>query len=587
MKKRTIRILALALVLVMTMGLAACGGSSKGSGDEYAITYWLSRAEDSSLYAEYEENPVINYITQNHEFNGKHIAFDFVTAPPGGEADDFNNLMGTGSYCDIMSMSMSGSSPAQLYSEGMVWDLTELVPEHMPNLMAFLEANPDLADDFYSYVDGETKILSLTGFADIPDPNFEGFCYRRDWIVKYGKNPMNGQSFSGGFAVAGDINSWTDDVVFPSGGSDPIYISDWEWMFEIFTTALEDLGITDGYCYSLFYQGYMQTGDLYTGFGGGAPFWYADGDTIVNGVTTDNMRAFVQCMNTWYNNGWMDAAFDEHTNDMFFAVDSSKVFQGKVGLWQGRMSTIGTQIDSGSDYTEGAMVFGCRQPINDIYGGAEQQGKIPNAMYQYSRKNGDYVVLTDKMDEDAVIAFLEFADFLYTDEGKLLGNVGMNQEQYEKTPSAFYEKNGLTEGAYTVEVVDGKNVYHPKVNPTTTVFNAVCLSRIGVRLTMNDGLDRGYDNVTAQAVANWDYYPNTAKIPSRVTASMTPEQNQQVSKIRASLDPFQQRVVPAMIKGEGYDVWNDADWESFCKDINKYRASEITAIYQTVLDSCG
>ncbi len=585
MKRSTAKLLLLALlVLTMVPALTACSKES-GSGDTHEITYWIAKGEDASLYSEYEDNPVIQYITQNYEFNGKKISFDFFVAPPGSESDDFNNLMGTGDYCDVMSMGMSGMSPADMLDEGMLWDLTELVPEHMPNLMAWLEENPDQKEYLYTYVDSEPRILNLTGFADQAEPNFQGFCYRRDWLVKYGTNPTTGAAFTGGFADANDPESWTDDVVFPSGGDEPIYISDWEWMFDIFVKAMADQGITDGYCYAPYYVGYMQTGDLYNGFGGGAPYWYYDGEKIVNGITNDNMRAYLQCLNTWYKNGWLDPGFDENTGDMFFSVDSASVFQGKVGLWQGRQSTVGAQIDSGEGFTQGAMVYGCRQPINDVYGGPDQQGHEPDHLYQNSRHNNDTIILTDKMTEEEVIAFLEFVDFLYTDEGALLCTVGLNAEQLAATPSKFYESQGLTEGSYTVEEVNGERVLHPKLNPAETVFNAARLERVATRFVLESQLDRGYDRYIAQAVESWDYYTKSAEMPVRVTSSVTPAQNQEIARIRSSLEQFQQRVIPAAIKGEGYDVWSDAGWESFCKDINKYRAEEITAIYQSILDS--
>lgn len=584
MKCGTTRLMSIVALLAMALSMTACSGGG-GKGDTYEITYWIPKGEDASFYAEYEDNPVLQYITQNYEFNGKKIDFDFFVAPPGGEEDDFNNLMGTGDYCDVMSIAMSSMTPAEMFDEGMLWDLTELVPEHMPNLMSFLEDNPELKDYIYTYIDGAPHILSLTGFVDKPEPNFQGFCYRRDWLVKYGTNPLTGAAFTGSFTDPNDPESWVDDVVFPSGGDEPIYISDWEWMFEIFTKALADQGITDGYCYAPYYMGYMQTGDLYTGFGGGAPYWYYDGENIVYGLTNGNMRAYLQCLNTWYKNGWIDPGFDENTGDMFYAVDTASVFQGKVGLWQGRMSTVGKQIDSGEEFNQGAVVYGCRQPINDVYGGPEQQGKTPDMMYQNSRYDNNSIVLTDKMTEEEVIAFLEMLDFLFTDEGGVLCTVGLNAEQLEKTPSEFYEAQGMSNGAYTEETIDGQRVLHPKADPTSTVFNASRLERLGVRYILESQLDRGYDRFVGQAVEAWDYYPKTAEVPRRVMSSVAAEQDQEITRIRSSLEQFQQRVVPAAIKGEGYDVWDDAGWESFCKDINKYRAEEITAVYQTILDS--
>lgn len=579
-KKITTKILAIALIAIMLFGLTACVGES-GNGDTHNITYWIPKGEDASYYAEYEENPVIKYITSNKEFNGKKISFDFFVAPPGSEADDFSTLISTGSYCGVMDMSMASSSIVELYEEGIARDLTELVPQHMPNLMNFLKENPQLEEYLYTYVNGEAKILQLRGFRATMEPNFEGFVYRRDWVAKYGKHPVTGEAFTYGFTDPSNHESWQDNVVFPSGGSDPLYISDWEWMFDIFTKAMADLGISDGYCYAPYYLGYTATGDLYSGFGGGAPAWYFDGEKIVYGITNDNMRAYLQCLNTWYEKGWMDKSFDEHTGDMFFAVDAPSVFQGKVGLWQGRMSTVGTQIDAkDGGYTAGAVVYGCRQPINDIYGGDAQKNKEPNMMFQFGRHDNP-VMLTDKLSDEEVIAFLQFVDYLYTDEGANLANNGLNKEQFEACQDEFYIKHGYTEGAY---YVDDQGVVHTNVDAASTMYNAVKLDRLCVRMGLMNA-DRGNDCYVDAALKNWDHYENTGGIPYRVQSSVSVEQSQQITKMTAPLEQFLARTIATMIKGETYDVWNDADWNSFVTAVNKYRANEITKIYQDILDS--
>lgn len=577
------RIIALVLALVMVCALAACGSGGSNS-DDYEISWWIPVGEDASYYAEYEDNPVLKWIHDNKEFNGKHIQFDFVVGPPGAQADDWSRLVSVGDYMDIMDMSMPSMSVTEMYEEGMIWDLTELVPAHMPNLMKFLEENPQLQDYLYSYVNGEKKILQLRGFADAPTSNFQGFCYRRDWIAKYGTNPQTGAAFTYGYTDPADKLTWYDDVVFPNGTDEPIYISDWEWMFDIFTKALAAEGIEDGYCYSVFYMGYMQTGDLYTGFGGGAPYWYIDGDTIKYGVTEDNMRAYLQCLNTWYNNGWLDKRFDEHTNDMFFAVDTSSVFQGKVGLWQGRTSTVGPQIQAEGTFSEDAMVFGCRQPINDVYGSDAQQNKTPNFMYQYTRYNSP-CVLTDKMEEDEVIAILEFVDWLMTEEGWLLGNCGLNAEQVKGYECAFTDTFGISQGYYTAEG-EGENLYVTPVIPLSASESpATNLTRISLKYTVVNQVDPGVDRYVMQAYDAWDCYESTAAVPEKVMSSLSTDEAQEITKIRASLDQFQQRTVPQMIKGEAYNVWDDASWSDFVKAINKYRAPRITEIYQTILDS--
>lgn len=586
MKKNSLikRTLAILLAVMTIMSLAACSGGGAGDEDSYKITYWIAVGEDTSYYPDYDDNPVVQYLRDNYTFNGKKLEIDFCVAPPGSESDDWSTLINTGSYCGVMSMTKATATVAELYDDGIIWDLTELVPQHMPNLMAFLKANPELEDYLYTYVDGEKKILSLTGFSDTQESNFEGYVYRRDWIAKYGKNPSTGAAFTYGFADPADNESWYDDVVFPSGGTDPIYISDWEWMFEIFETAMAAEGITGGYCFSPYYLGYMATGDLYSGFGGGAPTWYYDGERIVYGLTNDNMRAYLQCLNTWYKNAWLNSTFDECTGDMFYAVDTANVFQGKVGLWQGRVSTVGTQIAEEGTATEGCMVYGCSQPINDIYGGAQQQNVQPNVYYLPPR-NGQSAVLTDKLSEAEVIAFLEYIDYLYTEEGAILANCGLNKEQYEAYKPEYYTNNGMTDGAFYEEEVNGEIVRYAYIDPNSTQNIAARLGRVMIKLTLAHALESGADVYLEHATEQWDCYPTVDALPHSVEASISLEQNQRITKIEASLNQFLSRTVPAMIKGDGYDIWDDTSWTTFCNDAVKYRANEVTAIYQGVLEN--
>ncbi len=578
-KKVLASVLAGSMLLATACGQSGSGGKDSGaSGDAYKISYWIPMGEDTSFYDSYNDNPIVKYIEQNYTFNEKPISFDFYVAPAGSQSDNFTTLLSTGEYCDIMDLSMSPESPVQLYDDGILQDLTELVPAHMPNYMAYLEANPDVQSEIYSIVDGEKKILNLNGFYEKIDDNFQGFCYRRDWIAKYGTNPVTGEAFTYGFADESDNFSWEDNVVFPSGGSDPVYISDWEWMFDIFDKAMEDLGVTDGYCYAPYFQGIMQTGDLACAFGGGGNcYWYRNKENeAVFGPVTDDFRAYLQCLNTWYTKGWVDPAFAEHNQDMFFSVDQAKVFSGKVGLWQGLMSTLGTQIDAGDAYTTGAVVYGCRQPMNDIYGDESSQNVEPYTFYTYNKVYGS-VGLTTKMSEEETIAFLEFTDFLFSEEGSELA-LGFNKEQYDACKDEFYTKQGVTEGAYRKE---GDN-YILNVDASDPLSNAVSLNRVVSRLALP--VDKQYDRYVSQAVSEWNYY-ETAPIlfSASVSNAMTTEESSEVSSVRNSVDQFMIRSISPMIMSKGYDVWDDASWEQYCTDINKFQPENATTIYNEKL----
>lgn len=571
--------IALMLVLILTLALAG----EAVADDTWNISYWIPVGEDSTYYSSYEENPVILWLNKNKTFNGKTINWDFVVGSPGAQQDDWSRLMAVGDYCDIMDMSMANVTAKELYEEGMIWDITKLVEEHVPSLMAELEKSPWLKEYFYTNVDGENKILALRGIMDSPEPIFEGYCYRRDWIAKYGKNPVTGEAFTYGFTDPADDSTWFDDVVFPNGTDEPIYISDWEWMMDIFATALQDLGITDGYCFAPYYTGYLAIGDLYSGFGGGAPNWYLEDGNVINGYTSENMRAYLECLNTWYKNGWIDKRFDERTSEMFYTINSPGVFQGKVGLWQGRASTTGTQIRMEGTASADAMVFGCRQPINDLYGGDAQKNKAPNYMYQFKRYGGS-VVFTDKMSEDEIIAVLDMMEYTFSEEGWKLANLGLDSEQVKDIlPNSFVSKYGLEEGFYTYD--EASQLYQPLIALSDTTNAATKLNRFTPKYGVVSLIDHGYSRYEQQAEDAWTYYESTAELPDSVLYGVTTDQNQEITRINASLTQFLERSVPAIIKGEGYDIWNDADWEKFVKDVVKYRADRITEYYQEAYDA--
>lgn len=85
MKKRVISMMMAGALVVSALGLAGCKKEEGGGGDAWQISYWIPRAEDPRFYDEYEENPVLQYIEANYEFNGKKIDIDFFTAPAGSE----------------------------------------------------------------------------------------------------------------------------------------------------------------------------------------------------------------------------------------------------------------------------------------------------------------------------------------------------------------------------------------------------------------------------------------------------------------------------------------------------------------------
>ncbi len=530
-----------------------------------SVDWLLGNGVDSFFYEEYEENPAAKYWL-SHTWNVDDLAgtlvVDFISPPAGSENDHFNTLMATNELPDVFSLARCSETAAQLYEENLILDLSDYIQSYMPNYTAWLDANPSYA----SQMTFGGKHLVLFEISDGPHEAWDGYVYRRDWIAQYGKNPKTGEPFTGGWTDEAHT-TWEDDVVFPSGGSDPIYISDWEWMFEIFDEAMADLGITDGYAFQNYYAGFMQTGDLVSGFGGGCSSYYLEDGKATYGAKSDNFRAFLQCMNHWYEEGWMNQNFEENSADrMFTSVDTPTVFAGKVGLWLGYTHQIGNELDNGGEFTSGICVYGARQPINDIYGGPEQQNKEPNMFYQNSVISPG-MCINASIDKEKLPVLMTAMDYLYSREGSLLRNFGFSDELMHELQDPFYLEYNLPDGTYSITKEDGEEIIHVNRDRDAVDGLGVAADLIRVTgLTANRNVDQGYNPVQAHGYSEVMAYQATAMIGSQVTAQLSSEQSTEASTITANLNTYLYQAVPDFITGRK-DIDDDAAWQDYCNTV--------------------
>lgn len=560
--------------------------------DDTYYTMWIHSGPGSSYYTEYEDNPAVKYAeTMTWGEEGKSIFIDFVIPPANKEPDDLQNMYINGNLTHVLDGVICDSADI-MYANNRIIDLTEYVNQYMPNYKKVLDTVEDVRKSAVFNIDGEEKILGIvTVNESYKDVNF-GYEYRRDWIVKYGSNPQTGAAFSGGYTDESDPDSWEDDVVFPSGGSDPVYISDWEWMFGIFETAMEDMGIDDGYCISMYYPGYMWSGGLCSSFGGGTPMFYVNdqGQACFGGVS-DSFRTYLECLSAWYEKGWLDKTFDQKTSDAHYAIDSAKIHQGKIGIWYGQQSTLGNRIYNQNDpsqtpLAEGIFVAGAPMPINDIYGPEECRNVIPDCTAAGVGMQGSPVYITTKAVEDGkdIAALCAFFDYFYTEEGAVVKTVGLNQEQVQASGSDFYEKNGLTEGAYT-NVSDGEYRYR--------LADALALDggnlKIAVSADKMPGLalvksvDKCQSATFRASMDAWIKYPNIGLWNGTPGFLIEEEDSKAIDKIRTKLLNYLDAHTMEFIKGQK-DVTDDKTWEDWCTMLRKQNYEKALNLVQPYVE---
>ena len=612
MKKR---MLAILLASTMVLSLAACGGkndapaSSGGeasessaaaaeeapeevaaeevSGDDFFgkstdFTYMVANGITTTDFDKYQDAPAMKYVLAKEwdpdgNGNTRKISLDILVPPAGAESDYANTLISTGDYPDVMNIQIASMSAAEMYEDGMIIDITDYVMQYMPNYLAYFERHPELKDRATTIVDGERRYINLYHLDEQMGNAWGGMLYRRDWIVKYGTNPETGEAFSGSWD---DDGNYTDDVVFPSGEAFPKYVSDWEWMLEIFQKALDEQGITDGYAFNVASSGENGAGgDMESGFGSAAT-WYIDPETgkCVNGTTSDGFRAYIEMMNNWYQKGWVNPTFEEHAGEMFFMTDMGTVYGGKVGAWYGLTSQMGAALDtSGGDESNptcGAVVFGAPTPINDVYGDESVQGFEP-FLYYATGVFGAQLVFTDKVVDKDLPALFTFLDYFYGDEGSVIKAYGLTKDQVEELKGIdeeayklYTEKWGLTNGAVEIKE-DGMVWRDPIIINDSEIGGACSILRFNGR-TPNDREMNDWKPYYAEQMGMFRMYDTTkAGIGGEVTAQLTPEESSNFQDVYNNTSTYMNQAVPQFITGVR-DIHDDADWQDFCDTIEGY-----------------
>lgn len=618
------------LAVIALLGLlSGCGGKSD-SVDSLTFGWWIPENDArGTFYNSYDENPGVQWINNQYwsaqtgglsnEKDGKQLHFSFQTPISGAERDNFNTMISTSDYPEIVDLSYA-SSPYQLYQEGHLLEITEYVEQYCPNYVALLEKNPGMKP-FATVTDEDGKVhyYGLYNISDGVKMPWQGYMYRRDWVVKYAEpteyvwdwdsaevqanghpavTPLSAAVESGNLAgwKKNDVTKfeksegsnpeedWTDNVIFPSGMVDPYTISDWEWMFEAFTKALAAEGFsndTNAYCISLMYLGYTETGELISSFGGGGPMWYLDQEgNSAFGATGENFKTYLKCMNTWSKNGWLDTKFESRSSDMFYQINVNGYTRGMVGMWQGGIGDTGTAIRTTCSSEEGkkdAMVFGCSLPVNDVYGGDAQKYNIPDMLYQDPRL-GVATGFTKKCEGKDLATLFTMINYLYSNEGATLASFGLSAEQYASMSFApdLYAENGLTAG-FTVSEQDGRTAYSLTVEASKELANAIKGQRMACSLYMqgNDeyALDRGYSGVRERTLNQWMKYEATAGIRDYVSL-LSGEDTATYDKTRNYINDYMGQSVPSLIK-DGLDGWDD-----FCARVVKYGPDKVVNIFQ-------
>lgn len=414
MKRKLLnKILSMALVGTMVMGMAACGkqpvASTEGTETNVAgtevstevatevveeeLTYPLKDAVKlsmwtynqppvSSVYADWTESPYHIGLQEN-----TGIELEWIYPVAGANVDEAYNLMLTDDELPHMITNDTSLADALLLAkDGMIYDLTDYLPRYAPDYWEYLNSDPELlrsvkADDGHIYgVYGHTE-------GDY-NGTYIGPVIRQDWLEECGLEM-------------------------------PVTLEDWE---KVLVAFKEKYGATFGFNKKRYNMGIASgTNAQATIFSyAGIPGWYVDETGKVQfGQMDEEWKKSIEVLHKWYEMGLID-------QDSFTMDDKSlraKALANEVGVSITALSQLTNWIADAEAQGTGADWVGMEYP-------RVAEGVATSRIQSGTRTTATVTMVTTRCSEEELITALKWLNYGFTEEGRMYCNFGKEGDTY-------------------------------------------------------------------------------------------------------------------------------------------------------------
>lgn len=310
-----------------------------------------------------------------------NVHIEWIIPASGTEQEQFNLQMSAGTLPDIMY-----TYPGQVFypdgldaavDDGYFLDLTELLPKYAPNyLAAVAESSEDTKRGVKT--DAGRNVLIYSIFQK-EQPPFYGYIVRQDWLDELGLDA-------------------------------PVTYDDWEAMLTAFKTnynAAAPLSINTAFFWN-----------LGVGMGVYAPTDFYQVDGKVRQAFLDDpeaVREFLTLMNKWYDAGLIDPDFASSSS---FWGDPVLITNNNTGAFL-TMYTLPTSTFLPA-MEAGAAFSAVPTPVKNAGDTLQYGAPVPST-------NAAYAVTTDCKNPELAIRWI---DYLFSPEGSMLANYGVEGETY-------------------------------------------------------------------------------------------------------------------------------------------------------------
>lgn len=544
--KNAKKLVALLLSLALVLSLGACGGNGGSSTSSEASP--SSTTEESGAAAEsgdesqaetaetgefqlpiVDEPTTLSYFVaddsnaaimttdwNDNEFyqemerrTGVHLEFEMVSSAD--YQTNFNLMIASGNLADMIYVGASyyAEGVDAAIDDGYFLDLTDLVDEYMPNYERIRTS------------DVQYELLSTT------DSGRLGAVYELR------------QSKQGPWLGLWIRQDWLDDL----GLETPVTFDDYH---EVLTAFKNEKGATAPLI--LNFSG--SDGEFGTMSGGLNVLnsWQLDETGKVNfGPYMDAWKEYVTIMHQWYTEGLIDPDFmatDERTADM------AKVVTGASGLFAA-LYTMPSVYEAASEDPNMNLA-----PVNPPVMNEGDEGHI---RLRDSYTSGNTAISADSENWEVALRWL---DYLYTDEGALLANYGVEGDTFE------FEENGKP--VFTDKILNNENGW----TMTQTVASYLCPSAGIANWSDWTRELAGVPEKDQACYDVWSEFSDDWRLPSSVT--LTQDESTERAALYADISTIVKEQTAQFISG-ALDI--EENWDAYISALEASgmeRAIEIT-----------
>mgnify|MGYP000369202396 CR=1 FL=1 len=389
-RNRKIATILLAALLCLTMTLPALGeGVAFPLAETLEVTYWAPmRSNVARSISTFAEAELYTYL---EEMTNIHLTF---THPTLGEEDTaFNLLLARTPLPDVIEYDYGGytGGASQALADGIIMDVSDLIPVYMPNFNKYLESMPELRQKF------GTPDGAYGYFPFIRDPEVSlvnaGMIIRADLLAQTG------------LSMPTTIDELHDVLVALKENTDvkyPMLISD---------TALSRSIWND-------------QGRVFTGAWDIVMTYFQDNGVVKYGPYEPAYKDMMTTLHQWYEEGLLETEFTAINSGT--ALESG-IFGGDWAVFSQNIGPMEKMVSEGQKLNPEFAVTGM-PPLTLEAGGSN---RMISTMETVPLDNNNYgLAISSTCDPAKVPAILAMIDYGYGEAGSLLYSIGQENVCY-------------------------------------------------------------------------------------------------------------------------------------------------------------